>query len=262
MTPTKKSDRIIGFIGILQALLIIWIAQLVIEDAVELQGTMNDFGTEIREELDCEDETFDSDSDCEKIIADVTGWLDGVQSDIVIWQVLYAFVGIVGVLFLLISFRLMTGTEMLLNSLFTNQNRDLFFYSTLFIIVLGYAIGMFEASMINSMLDEMYRIFEEWEVDMGERPPEAKAMDYNGALIVYGNAIFFLFNGLIALLTRGPINGKNEEGTSEGPVLIPVEDYNETELDELMTPEVNEETQNNLATTGETEEIPTFEPDE
>jgi len=230
MVPTKKSDRIIGFIGLLQALLLIWTAQLVVEDAVELQGMMNELEDDILVELDCDGET--SDSDCEKTVADITGWVDGVQSDIVIWQVLYAFAGIVGILFLLISFRLMTGTEILLNSLFTNKNRSLFFYSTLFIIVLGYAIGMFEASMINSMWSEMFKMFEGWELDMGEKPAKAGAMDANAAVIVYGNAIFLLFNGLIGLLTRGPING------AETAVPAEVKEISgETELDDLLPPE-------------------------
>ena len=230
MVPTKKSDRLIGFLGILQALLLIWIAQLVIEDAIALQDMTNEVKVEIVAEFDCESEL--SDSDCDKIIADFNGWVDGVQSDIVIWQVLYAFAGIVGILFLLISFRLMTGTEILLNSLFTNQNRSLFFYSTLFIIVLGYAIGMFEASMINSMWSEMFKMFEGWELDMGEKPAKAGAMDANAAVIVYGNAIFLLLNGLIALLTRGPING------AETAVPAEVKEISgETELDELLPPE-------------------------
>jgi uncharacterized protein YacL len=230
MVPTKKSDRLIGFLGILQALLLIWIAQLVIEDAIALQDMTNEVKVEIVAEFDCESEL--SDSDCEKIIADFNGWVDGVQSDIVIWQVLYAFVGIVGVLFLLISFRLMTGTEILLNSLFTNQNRSLFFYSTLFIIVIGYAIGMFEAHMLNSMMSEMHKMFEEWEIDMGEKPEKIGVLDNNAAVIVYGNAIFLLFNGLIGLLTRGPING------AETAVPAEVKEISgETELDDLLPPE-------------------------
>ena len=230
MVPTKKSDRLIGFLGILQALLLIWIAQLVIEDAIALQDMTNEVKVEIVAEFDCESEL--SDSDCDKIIADFNGWVDGVQSDIVIWQVLYAFVGIVGVLFLLISFRLMTGTEILLNSLFTNQNRSLFFYSTLFIIVLGYAIGMFEAHMLNSMMSEMYKMFEEWEIDMGEKPEKIGVLDNNAAVIVYGNAIFLLLNGLIGLLTRGPINGAETAVPAEIKELS-----GETELDDLLPPQ-------------------------
>ena len=137
-----------------------------------------------------------------------------------------------GVLFLLISFRLMTGTEMLLNSLFTNQNRSLFFYSTLFIIVLGYAIGMFEAHMLNSMMSEMYNMFEKWEIDLGKKPEKIGALDNNAAFIVYVNAIFLLLNGLIGLLTRGPING------AETAVPAEIREPSEgTELDELLPPE-------------------------
>ena len=237
MVPTKKSDRIIGFIGLLQALLLIWTAQLVVEDAIELQEMTNNFKDEIIDEFNCDE--LDGDEECEEIVADVTGWVDGVQSDVVIWQVLYAFLGIVGVLFLLISFRLMTGTEILLNSLFTNQNRSLFFYSTLFIIVLGYAIGMFEASMINSMWSEMYEMFEEWDIDMEEKPAKAGAMDGNAAVVVFGNAIFLLFNGLIGLLTRGPINGAEAAVPAEtSAVPAEIREPSEgTELDELRPPE-------------------------
>jgi len=230
MTDIKKSDRLIGFLGILQALILLWFAQLVIEDAIALQESTNEVKAEIVAEFDCESEY--SDPDCDKVLADFNGWVDGVQSDIVIWQALYAFVGIVGVLFLLISFRLMTGTEMLLNSLFTNQNRSLFFYSTLFIIVLGYAIGMFEAHMLNSMMSEMYNMFEKWEIDLGKKPEKIGALDNNAAFIVYGNAIFLLLNGLIGLLTRGPING------AETAVPAEIREPSEgTELDELLPPE-------------------------
>jgi len=230
MVPTKKSDRLIGFLGILQALLLIWTAQLVVEDAIELQEMTNNFKDDTIDRMECDE--LEGDEECEEIVADITGWVDGVQSDVVIWQALYAFLGIVGVLFLLISFRLMTGTEILLNSLFTNQNRSLFFYSTLFIIVLGYAIGMFEASMMNSMWNEMYEMFEKWGSDMDEKPAKAGAMDGNAAVVVFGNAIFLLFNGLIGLLTRGPINGAETAVPAEVKELS-----GETELDDLLPPE-------------------------
>ena len=49
MVPTKKSDRIIGFIAILQALLMIWMAYDQIEDAKELQVVGSDAKINFRE---------------------------------------------------------------------------------------------------------------------------------------------------------------------------------------------------------------------
>ena len=230
MVPTKKSDRVIGFLGILQALLLIWFAQIVIEDAIELQDDMTTVNNNFKDEMGC-DEGSD-DQDCADVVADLTGWIDGVKSDIVIWQALYAFAGIASVVFLLISIRLMTGTEMLLNSLFTNQNRSLFFYTTIFLTILGYLMGMFEASMMNSMLDEMFQLFEKWDLIPGEKPPKATPMDANGGLWVIVSGLFLAINGLIGLLTRGPINGAETAVPAEVKELS-----GETDLDDLLPPE-------------------------
>ena len=91
---------------------------------------------------------------------------------------------------------------------------------------------MFEASMMNSMWSEMYEMFEEWGIDVEEKPAKVGAMDGNASVVVYGNAIFLLFNGLIGLLTRGPINGTETAVPAEVKEI-----YGETELDELLPPE-------------------------
>jgi len=237
MVPTKKSDRLIGFLGIIQALLLIWFAQIVIDDAIELQDDMTTINNNFKDEMGC-DESSD-DQDCADVVTDLTGWIDGVKSDIVIWQALYAFAGIASVVFLLISIRLMTGTEMLLNSLFTNQNRSLFFYTTIFLTILGYLMGMFEASMVNSMLDGMVELFEKWDLAIGETPPKATPMNAgNGGLWVIVSGLFLAINGLIGLLTRGPINGTETAVPAEtGAVPAEIREPSEgTQLDELLPP--------------------------
>mgnify|MGYP006111026727 CR=1 FL=1 len=230
MVPTKKSDRLIGFLGILQALLLIWFAQMVIDDAIELQDDMTTVKNNFQDEMGCSESS--DDQDCADVVTDLNGWIDGVKSDIVIWQALYAFAGIVSVVFLLISVRLMTGTELLLNSLFTNQNRSLFFYTSIFITVLGYFLGMFEASMMNSMIDGMWALFESWDLDPGPVPPKAGAMEYNGGAWAFVSGIFLVINGLIGLLTRGPINGAETAVPAEVKELSGA-----TELDDLLPPE-------------------------
>ena len=93
-------------------------------------------------------------------------------------------------------------------------------------------MGMFEASMMNSMLDEMFRLFEKWELSPGETPPKATPMDANGGLWVIVSSLFLAINGLIGLLTRGPINGAEIAVPAEVKELS-----GETELDDLLPPE-------------------------
>ena len=94
-------------------------------------------------------------------------------------------------------------------------------------------MGMFEASMVNSMLDGMVELFEKWGLAIGETPPKATPMNAgNGGRWVIVSGLFLAINGLIGLLTRGPING------TETAVPAEVKEISgETELDDLLPPE-------------------------
>ena len=244
MVPTKKSDRIIGFIAILQALLMIWMAYDQIEDAKELQVFGSDAKIDFRETTGCTDDS--EDELCQIALEDFDGLIDELKSDVVTWQVLYAFAGILSVVFLLVSIRLMTGTEILLNSLFTNQNRSLYFYSTLVMIIVGYILGMYEASMMNNLSENFYTVLDSYGLEEGvdyDKDPEFKVLDTDGGFWAIANCVFLVFNGLIALLTLGSIKGAETLESDE---------FNtDTENDNMQ---INKKQENNLSDDSEPDE--------
>lgn len=202
----KTSDKVIGVIGILQALLLIWYASLVIDIIVELQEDFNDISTEFKETEGCGPDG--TDPECDKLVSDMQDWMDMMQDQIVRWQAIYGFAAFVGVAFLLVCFRLLTGTEKLLNSVYTNQNRLLFFHASGFLIVFGMAVGYYEISMMEKMYDELFEIFGVYDYELED--PEFSLWMTNGGLMAIMNCVFLTITGLIGLSTRGPKEQQTE----------------------------------------------------
>ncbi|SVD04021.1 uncharacterized protein METZ01_LOCUS356875, partial [marine metagenome] len=135
MPDIKKSDRVLGILGVLQSLIIIGLSYLLVGMLIEMQG---DFNFMAEEAQDC-DFLYGCTEEQE---VELEEFLDFIQSKVIVWQSLWAFSIFTGIALTVVAIRLATGANILATVLLPNENRRLFFYtlaiSCLFLFTIGY----------------------------------------------------------------------------------------------------------------------------
>ena len=113
-------------------------------------------------------------------------------------------------------------------------------------IIVGYILGMYEASMLNNLNENFYTVLDSYGLEEGvdyDKDPESKPLDTDGGFWAIANCVFLVFNGLIALLTLGSIKGAETLESDE---------FNtDTENDNMQ---INKKQENNLSDDSEPDE--------
>tara|TARA_Y100000588_G_scaffold52068_1_gene48978 strand:+ start:437 stop:1144 length:708 start_codon:yes stop_codon:yes gene_type:complete len=210
MSDIKKSDKWIGGLGILQALLLIYSSYYLVGLVIDLQEDYNDMADE-----SCADLFFGC---TEEEQEEIDNFMDFVQGKVIIWQAAWGFVFVVALYFLYVSFRLMTKTDVFRGMLYSKVpdfklgDRQLFVYTVIVVTLILFLVGFVEAHGINEILKEIDKLSSD-----GEEIEKFSATTANGSVLGYCNTTFLFLILLIAFFTRDKPESDSEENiiTSE-----------------------------------------------
>ena len=194
MANVKKSDKWMGRLGILQALILLFASYSLINAVISFQEEANTLADETCTNM------FGCTEDEEKEIND---FMDFVQGKILIWQVAWGFVFFVGLYFLYVSFRLMTGTDIFRGVVsskvpeFNLSDRQFFVYTVIAVSLILFSVGFVEASGINAVLERIEGLGSD-----GEELEKQDLATVNGSVIGYCNTTFLFLILIIAFFTR------------------------------------------------------------
>jgi hypothetical protein len=214
MSSIKRSDKVIGSFGLLYILVYFLLTGIQIMMLIGLQEDFNKIAQDSCNFCTAEEE------------ADIDGFIDYVQNQVVIWQVLWGFAMVFGFFALYVSIRLSEGINFLRASIMPDNDRGLFIWTFSILTLFLFALGAYEASSLNALVDEAVIITGN-EGD-GEDFPWS---DTGGAMTGFCNTAFLFLILIIAFFTRGPPSSKPEE-TKENNSGLELEDLLDSETDE------------------------------
>ena len=218
MGDVKKSDKWMGRLGIIQAILLLFVSYHLVNGAIDLQEENNKL---VRDE-----DTFSG--------KEINDFMDFVQGKVIIWQAAWAFVFIVGIYFLYVSFRLMTGTDILRGVVYSKVpnfelgDRQFFVYTVIAVSLILFSVGFVETSVvINAVIDE----YEKMNSD-GEIIEKQDFATVNGSVIGYCNTAFLFLILLIAFFTRDKPG--SDEFDSEENIITSEDDNSNVNNDDTL----------------------------
>jgi len=229
MTDIKKSDRVLGILGILQSLIIIGISYLLVGMLIELQ---EDFNFMAEEAQDC-DFLYGCTEEQE---AELEEFVDFVQSKVIIWQALWAFSIFTGIALTVVAIRLANGANILATVLLPNENRRLFFYTLALICLFLFVIGYWEETITIEIAEKVNEMGDEETIDEEEYE---RSWTSNGFAVGYCHTAFLFIVCIIAFFTRDkPRTDESDIGVN---MLNPEDDSldidNEDSLESAITSE-------------------------
>ena len=233
MSDIKKSDKWMGRLGILQALILLFASYSIIGAVISFQEDANIMADET-----CTNVMFGCTEDEEKEIKD---FMDFVQGKIIIWQVAWGFVFFVGLYFLYVSFRLMTGTDIFRGVVsskvpeFNFSDRQFFVYTVIAVSLILFSVGFVEASGINAVLEEIEKLDSD-----GEEIEKQDVATVNGSVIGYCNTTFLFLILIIAFFTRDK-PGSDEFDSEENIITSEDDNPNINNTDNLEAINMSEE---------------------
>ena len=233
MADVKKSDKWMGRLGILQALILLFASYSLIGAVISFQEDANGMADET-----CADSFFGCTEEEEKEIND---FIDFVQGKIIMWQVAWGFVFFVGLYFLYVSFRLMTGTDIFRGVVsskvpeFNFSDRQFFVYTVIAVSLILFSVGFVEASGINAVLEEIEKMDSN-----GEEIEKQDVATVNGSVIGYCNTAFLFLILIIAFFTRDK-PGSDEFDSEENIITSEDDNLNINNTDNLEAINMSEE---------------------
>ena len=202
MGNIKKSNKWMGRLGIIQALILIFLSYSLIGVVIGLQENFNNMADET-----CADSFFGCTEEEEEKINE---FMNFAQDKVIIWQAAWGFVFVVGFYFLYISFRLMTGTDLLRGVVsskvpnFNLSDRHLFVYTVIAVTLILFLVGFVEAYGINAILEEIDKLSSN-----DEDSEKFNVVTANGSVLGYCNTTFLFLILIIAFFTRDKPRSKD-----------------------------------------------------
>ena len=206
-----------GRLGIIQAILLLFVSYHLVAGAIDLQEENNKL---VRDE-----NTFSG--------KEINDFMDFVQGKVIIWQAAWAFVFIVGIYFLYVSFRLMTGTDILRGvvsskvPIFDFGDRQFFIYTVIAVSLILFSVGFVEAHGINEVYRKIYGL-----EDLKEGTEEQRYATANGSVIGYCNTAFLFLILLMAFFTRDKPG--SDEFDSEENIITSEDDNSNVNNDDTL----------------------------
>ena len=212
MVDVKRSDKWMGRLGILQSLIVLFCAYSLIGVAIDMQ---DDFLGDAENRI-CPP-WYACTAEEKEELRDL---VDFVQHEVVIWQVAWSSVFLLGVYFFYVSFRLVTGPDhwVPLRGVLSSKvpalklgDRQLFIFTVLAITFVLFLVGYLEFLGLRAMIDKVngMELADGEEIEQVNNPFGA-----NGSVLGFCNTAFLFLILIIAFFSRDK-PGAEESDTAE-----------------------------------------------
>ena len=212
MADVKKSDKWMGRLGMLQSIIVIFAAYMLIGVAIDMQ---DDFLGDAENRV-CPPWYVCTAEEKEEL----RDLVDFVQHEVVIWQVAWSFVFLLGVYFFYVSFRLVTGPNhwVPLRGVLSSKvpslklgDRPLFIFTVLATTFILFLVGYLEFLGLRAMIDKAngMELADGDEIEQINNP-----FGMNGSVLGFCNTAFLFLILIIAFFSRDK-PGVDDSDTAE-----------------------------------------------